>query len=150
MILYSIFHITKAKQKEKILTKQMGHISGTLRWWYQMLIPTQARRQEKLTIQACSVLILSNKATFPKKHLLPGAHSWSLLLLLRGHPTHQGNRFLPNSHSCLGQLGHTGWWIPALAAMTKHPLDDREPTLWFPCLTQWPSPFHANLWEKGG
>lgn len=119
MILYSIFHITKAKQKEKILTKQMGHISGTLRWWYQMLIPTQARRQESWPSKPAVSSFLVTR--------LPSPKSICCLELIRGHcsfcsedtPLTRGTAFCPIATLALGnwviQAGEFLHWPPWLS-----------------------------------
>lgn len=121
MILYSIFHITKAKQKEKILAKQVGHMS------FQGLSDDGTK---------CSSLPRpGDKKSWPSKPAvssflvtrLPSPKSICCLELIRGHcpfcsedtPLTRGTAFCPIATLTLGtwviQAGEFLQWPPWLS-----------------------------------
>lgn len=95
---------TETKYTQTNKTGGTGVISGTLRRWHQIVIPTDYQRTRKAKHPSPQCHFLVTWLAFQTEHLLPGAHSWSLPLLPSLFPSlhtpitiYYGNHSLPNS-----------------------------------------------------
>lgn len=74
----------KNERKERQTKNQIGRrdvISGTLRRWHQLFIPTDCKKIKRAKYQSQQCHPSFNGDSFQKKDPLPGALSWSLPLL---------------------------------------------------------------------